>query len=280
MDEIVLKFEGEVADQHQLPAYEGGQAIEGIARGLVLIGHYLVTGEIRKRVPFSDKAQVLLRPPRAGSFEALFGFTLDTEAVGTAFQWVGSAVGSGIVGSFAYDLIKKTFNTVTGEKHSDETDQLKQLDIKRGGEIDALADAIEPAIRQAHNVIENGANQIHIYKGPVTISNFNSRTKRYVNTTIKSERPDIKLVSAAMYSANTRNGRVFDFELGKTVPITIMREASPRTPSVVSRSLDGYVAQRPNSQIYIKFFADKDVEGRVKRYRLIDAWSEGDPPPT
>ncbi len=51
MDEIVLKFTGDIADQHQIPAYEGGQAIEGIARSLVLVGHYLAEGHIRKRVP-------------------------------------------------------------------------------------------------------------------------------------------------------------------------------------------------------------------------------------
>jgi len=279
MDEIIVKFTGDVADQHQIPAYEGGQAIEGIARSLVLIGHYLAEGHIRKRVPFSRGVQVLLRPPRAGSFDAIFGFSIDPELIGTAFGWLGGAAASGIVGAFAYDLIKQTINTVVGEKHNPTTEGLRLLDEKRGGDVDALADAIEPAIRQAHNVIGYGAQAIHIYHGPVTISNFNSRTKEYVNSTVHSERPDIKLVSVAMYSANTKNGRVFDVELGKTVPISIIRDATPRTPSVISSSLDRYV-RRADNRIYIKYYADKDAEGRIKRYRVIDAWMEGDEPPS
>lgn len=279
MDELTIKFSGDIADQHQIPAYEGGQAIEGIARGLVLIGHYLAEGQIRKRVPFSRGVQVLLRPPRAGSFDAIFGFAIDPEFVSSSFSWLGAAAASGVVGAFAYDLIKQTFKTVIGEKHDPTTEGLKALDAKRGGELDALADAIEPAIRQAHNVIGYGARDIHIYHGPVTISNFNSRTKEYINSTIHADRPDVKLVSASMYSANTKNGRVFDNELGKTVPITITREAAPRTPSAISSSLDRYVGNLPDNRVYIKYYADKDAEGRVKRYRVVDAWKEGDEPP-
>lgn len=279
MDEFVLKFTGDVADQHQIPAYEGSQTLEGVGRSILLIGHYLAEGHIRKRVPFSKGVQVLLRPPRPGSFEAIFGFSVDPQMVTGAFEWLGGAAGTGVVGALAYDLIKKTISTVIGASHTPTTQALQDLDAKRGGDIDALADAIEPSIRQAHNIIGNGARNVHIYQGPVTITNFNSRTKDYVNTTIKSEKPEVKLVSASMYSANTKNGRVFDLELNKTVPISIISESNPRTPSVISSSLDSYVARRTDNKIYIKYYADKDSEGRVKRYRITDAWREGEPPP-
>jgi hypothetical protein len=279
MDELIIKFTGDTAETHQIPAYEGGQAIEGIARGLVLVGHYLAEGEIRKRLPFSDNVQVLLRPPRAGSFDAVFGFAVDSTAVSSTLSWMGAAAASGVVGSLAYDLIKQTFKTVVGQKYTPETPALQKIDAQKGGEIDALADAVEPAIRQAHNIIGHGAEHIHIYNGPVTISNFDSQTKRYINTTIKSALPEIKLVSTAMYSANTKNGRVFDLELKKTVPISILPEAADRTPAVISTSLNRYASGHNDNRVFIKYYADKDPEGRIKRYRVIDAWLELDSPP-
>lgn len=65
-------FTGDEAVRNQLPAYEGSKSIQGVARSLVLVSHYLATGEVRQRAPFTSSIKVLIQPSRPGSFDTVF----------------------------------------------------------------------------------------------------------------------------------------------------------------------------------------------------------------
>ena len=80
-----------------------------------------------------------------------------------------------------------------------------------------------------------------------------------------------------MLNANTKNGRVFDGELGRTVPIRVMRAATDRTMPNLARSLHNYSARRfliAKSEINISCTIDTAEDGRIKAYRVFDAWFE------
>jgi len=274
-NELIIKFQGESADAHVLPAYEGSVSIGGLARSVVVVGNYLAEGEIRKKAPFSEHLQFYLHPPRAGSFETLITFaTTNPELL--AISGIIGAISLNVFSNFVWDGIKYCFNRVVGKEVQPETNELAALSEKRGGDLEALVDAIEAPAKDAHVAIGRGASKILLITGSNNIVTLNETTKRYVTTTLRSELPQTKLVSVGMFNVNTRYGRVFDYEHGKTVPFIVSRHATPHTIGNISTSLDRYARRMLNKDVMIKFISETDVDGRAKRYVLLDAWF-GDP---
>lgn len=272
--DIRAKFTGEMADSHMLPALEASQSIEGIARVLTVVSHYMVTGEVRKRHPFESTAKIIIRPLENGSVEALFGLLMQPDTFSTTTT-VG-AIGTGIASAYFKDLLSFLTNRMVGKKHEPKTDELKQLLASRSGEVDALADAIEPSIKRAHSSISNGAGQIVIISGSNNVVNFDAKTKHYINNTKLAEELETKIVSCGSLNANTRYGRVFDAEHGRTIPISVSRQAEPRTLGALADSLTRYSKRKMStegSEVSISYRVEYDADGVVKRYIIYDAWT-------
>jgi hypothetical protein len=270
-NELIIKFKGEVAEDHVLPAYEGSVSIRGFARSVVIIGNYLADGHIRKRAPFSDSIRFYLHPPRPGSFESLISFVAaNPEAL--AISGVVGGLSLNVFSNFVWDGIKYCFNRVVGKEAKPETPELARLNGARGGDLEAVIDAIEAPAKDAHAVIERGASQIILVTGSHNIVNFNSDTKRYISTTLHSDLPQTKLVSVGMFNVNTRYGRVYDYEYQRTIPFIIHRQAEARTMGNIGTSLNRYARGTLDKDVMIKFIAETDVDGRAKRYILLDAW--------
>ncbi len=78
-----------------------------------------------------------------------------------------------------------------------------------------------------------------------------------------------------MLNANTRNGRVYNYELGRTVPIYVNTDANPRTLSNLAASLQRYSSrsiQRVRSEVMIVFTTERSLDGADKRYFVQDAY--------
>ncbi len=273
--ELVAKFTGEDADQHRLPAYEGAQSLQGIARGLVLISHYVATGTIRKRYPYSPDIRVFMTPPRRGSMETLY------ELVSVpGLLTLGGALVLSVTGNLLTDFVKRVFSRTVGEDASSEDDADQAIEDARPGDVDALVDAVEPAIRMAHTSINAGAGNIVLISGHNNVVNFTPRTKRYVEDSIRSDHLERLDVSVGSFNANSKYGRVFVHDLGKTVPFVIANEANPRTMAVISYGLDLYVTKlgkirrykdNISSDISITFRRVVAVDGRTKMFIIYDA---------
>jgi hypothetical protein len=270
-DQVVIKFEGDLADQHVLPAYEGSVSLRGVARSVVMIGNYLAEGQIRKKAPFSENIQFYLHPPRPGSFESLISFAIGNPEL-LAISGIVGGVTLNVFSNFLWDGMKYCFNRVVGKEAKPQTPQLAALEAKRGGDLEALIDSIESPARDAHSAIGRGASIITLITGSNNIVNLNEGTKRYISTTLRDDQPRSKLVSVGMFNVNTRYGRVFDSEFSKTIPFIVHREAPPRTIGNVSTSLDRYARQAANKEVMIKYIQESDVDRRAKRYILLDAW--------
>ena len=264
--QIVAKYEGMDADQNQLPAIEVGESLTGIGRSLVIMSNYLAEGRIRKRAPYPQLSRVYLRPLKPGSVDAVFQVFIDPQHLLTLGQWAAS----GIVGGVAFLLFRSVWNRAVGSAFGSDHNDLKGLFDGRRGDIDALVDAIEPALREAHRPITIGAINININHGKQKIVQFNPSTKRFVETKIK--KPDLEDVelSTASYNANTRYGRVFDFTLGRTVAFTLHRDATSGSVDVVTESLRTY-ATTGQGRMIATLKRTQDLDGRDKHYTIFSA---------
>lgn len=260
--DLIAQFTGEEAERNRIPAYEASQSLYGLSRGLVLVTNYLVTNEIRKRAPFTSEVSIFLQPLRRGSWETLFTFEFAASIIG--------GLGAGIVGNLLTDGIKVIWSRAVGKKAIPATQELKKIENEKPGDVDALVDAVEPSLVQAHRAIPHGASQIVVVKGDHNIIKLNSATKEYVEASETSAEFEEQDVSVGSFNVNTRYGRAFFHDLQKTVPFRIADEAEPDTQSVIASSLSRYADRKP-STISIKFRRVTAPDGRTKRIRVYSA---------
>lgn len=276
---IEFSFEGDLADEHALPAYLGTQSIEGLSRTLSLITHYAVTGTIRHRYPFSDDFRLDIIAFEPGSFRTKIRQTVNAGAMAGWLGTVGGGIALGVAGNFVYDLLKSTTTDIIGQPASAQTPALQNLQEARPGDLDALREAATPSTKKGHSVIANGAGQITIFGNGNTVTVLDQSSKHYLEEDNFDPLPEIKIVSVGMLNVNTRHGRVFDYELGRLVSINVDRICEQRTLPNLARSLGLYARDRNGSQLYIRYRVRRDRSGNPIRYYIEDAWFEGENPP-
>jgi hypothetical protein len=230
VNDLLISFQGQAAEQHRLPAYEASQSLYGISRSLLIVTNYLSEGRVRRRdfEQVNRPYQINLVAQRAGSFEFLYEILTDPMA---------RAVATKVAADLTVDFIRSIFRRSVGEKADAAIEDLeaqKQLDT---GDLGALVEAIEPAMKVAHTVVDHGATNIILISGDNNVVNLNSATKQYVWTSIRDNKPRVKLFSIASYNANSRSGRAFDYELGKTVPFEVEPRADRETISAILSSM-------------------------------------------
>lgn len=237
--DITVKFSGDEAERHRIPAYEGAQSLQGISRGLVLVSNYLTTGEIRKRAPFSQDVKFYLQPSRPGSFEIILTTVIENIDL-IAVGGIVSTIGFAITANLLTDGFKTIFGRIIGGGQTPETDEFQMIDDARPGDVDALVDAAEPAIIQAHTIINQGSSNIVVIQGDNNILTLNSTSKEYVKRSRFGEDIERLDVSVGSLNVNTGYGRVFVHDLGKTVPFTVVKEPDAGTYGALSHSLNQY----------------------------------------
>jgi predicted regulator of Ras-like GTPase activity (Roadblock/LC7/MglB family) len=272
-DNLLIKFEGQLADTHRLPAYEASQSFYGISRALLIAMNYLDEGRVRRREFIARGFKINIVAQRPGSFETLYEIITNPEVMAIAKQ-----LGVGVTGGLLLDYLKTIFRRSVGEKGEPSIEELEAEGKLNPGDLSALEDAIEPAMKAAHTVINHGAGQIIIVNGDNNVVTLNSRTKEYVLTSTLDETSKTKLFSIASYNANQRSGRAFDFEFGKTVPFEIAKNADRETLSIVLSSISSYAMRRLGddirSAIAINYYSVVSIEGKLKKIVIIKARKE------
>ncbi len=262
-----VTLEGEDADEHQLPAYDGFMALAGISLTLSLVTNYASTGKLRKRGNFEGRLQVKTLALKPGSVDVPF---LIHAAMNSPIITGGITVTTGIVTNFIYDLLKRTIRKNIGIEHDPETPLLRRLESDKQGDLEALASAAEPSLRQAHTVINNGAHQIIINGGTNHISTFDPATKDYINLSIEDDQVIEKDVSVAAFNANSGVGRIYDADYGRTIPIYLADENFERARSVLGWGLNEY-SKRTGKKISLTYRRTLAWDGTPKRYVVLDA---------
>ena len=181
---ITVKFTGELADQHRLPAYAASKSLYGISRSLLLTSNYLVEGKVRQRRFKYDGYDVHLIATRQGSFETVFEVMMSTDMIA---QSLSGIVGGGVTTASIIGIYGGISKRVIGKK-SPELDVLEAKGVLKSGDVGALVEAVEPAIVDAHNVVGAGASNITIISGSNNVINYNETSKEYVRTSTLIER--------------------------------------------------------------------------------------------
>lgn len=269
MAEIVpfrLKLTGDTADNHQFQGYDGYMAMAGFAWTLALVTHYAETGKIRQRGEFLGRDAVRSTTPSEGSVLVDFSVWLQQDPTRVLDLGVGAVSAS----TFLYDLVKRVIDRNLGEDNAVDTPQLAQLLKRRGGDVEALVARVEPAIRQTHAVIGRGAEKIQIIGGHNIINTYDEETRDYVKLNIEEDGIRDGDFSVAAFNVNSGYGSVFDFQLGRTVPISMSREVLRNTNSTFTWGLDQY-ANKTGGRVRVKYSRILAMDNTPKRYVILHA---------
>lgn len=261
---LIVSFQGLDADHHRIEALSGIESAAGIARALTLIAHYAATGVVRHRYPFSDRAQVFLE----GTEEGSFNWKVAVAIAGT--------LAVGIAENAVYDLTKTVVLRAIGDDHEPDDRDVKALAERRSGDIDALVEAVEPALKKAHYGIGQTASKIVIKETHTTeiIVKFDERSKAYLLDNIDGELGE-QDVSVSSLNVNDRTGRAYFLDLKRTIPFRIAKDAAPGTMSIISASLDGYANKNP-APVRLTFKRIEATDGRLKRVEVYRAQDVSD----
>lgn len=250
-----IKFEGAEADDHRLEAYEGIKSLEGLIRVARIATHYAATGEVRFRAPYSSLLEAQISQIRNGSFEMLFDY-----ASRMVDQVASSQAKTKAEALFNF-LVKRGTGQVEGEDL-----HVEGITIP-SGDIAAMAEASESALKSAHRWIDQDDKTISVIDGDES-TQLNTGTKEYVEEEIIGPE-DIRDVSVAAMNVNSRNGRVYLFDEYRTVPFYVHKEARPRTVRNLSRFLPKY-ADKTGETVSIRYRPIRHIDGRIKRLIIFD----------
>lgn len=258
MTALIVSFLGGDADDHRIEAFAGLESAAGIARALALIGHYAATGEVRYRYPFSNDVQFFLEGTEDGSFNWKFKVIAGTVAVGLATNAI-------------YDLGKLVLNKAIGNEPTEISESVQELDQKRSGDIEALVEAVEPALKKGHYGVGNTIEKIEIYEetSRKVIVHFDENSKTYLQSTNEGGN-DIQLVTVSALNGNDRTGRVYFPELGRTVRFVVDKRAKAGTMAILSRSLDHYIS-KVYYPVAVSYRKKVSSDGRLKSIEIYGA---------
>jgi len=275
MEELIVSFQGSKADRHILPAYDAAQSIYGVSRSLLIITNYLSEGRVRRRDfdPVKRGYEINLVAQRPGSFEFLFQLIADP-----AVHAFGNAVGIKVASDLTMAFIKTVLRRCVGQNGDPAIEDLEENGTLNSGDIGALVEAIEPAMRNAHQSVNHGATNIILINGDNNIVSLDSNTKSYVYRSIHDRAIQQKLFSIASFNGNNFTGRAYDYELKQTVPFDLIENADRRTIAAITKSMSTYAMRKHNDQdssaIALEYTATKATDGRVKKIHVVHARQE------
>ncbi|CAM1648611.1 unnamed protein product [Bartonella choladocola] len=274
--ELGISFTGDIANKNKLPAYEGIKSVEHISCSLLIISSFLVEGRIRRKKFQALPIEFNLVAQRKGSFEFLYEVILPTSAS------IAIELGETITAEFMIDFLKYIYQRLLGKKETVENKEISKLEERHSGDVNAIVDAVESSIRQAHNIVNNGVLNIQIFSGDSprdNIINFDSRSKAYLNDYIEDKSPRVKLFSISSFNANEGTGRAFDLQEKRTIPFNVSNDFDEKSINFLIHSMHEYTKKRRlnqivNSSIALKYTCIMDRAGRVKKLTIQKARKE------
>ena len=264
-----IRFQGGEADEGLVNLHEGAESLSGIGRVADLVSHFVATGEVRYRAPYSGDLAYYISGTGSGSLRVLLRQL--------------SHLRDEVQAARAKRKTEKLFNRVIrrGLGQEDAGDLRIEGDVISAGTVDALTEAATPALLRAHRWISNGDKTITVTGDDTRSIPLNENTKEYLESEEVTHRREAQDVSVAAVNVNSRNGRVFLEDLGRTVPYSVSRDANPRTLTMLSRYLVQYAERRRlranyNPNVAVEFIRVSYPDGRLKRLIIFDCYPIAD----
>lgn len=245
---LEIAFTGREARRHHIEANEGLESLSGLAHAATLVAHYTVTSVVRQRTPYDDRLRFFFQEARPGSLTAILA--------------LGGALAVGAGGNLVYDVLKEVWKRATGTGEGGDINSGDRM--FRAGDIDALTEAVSPSLLRGHSWIGQHDQNISIKTGRQILVDLNQRTKEYLQNEIFEEGLSNQDVRVAALNVNSRYGRAFFIDLGRTIPFKVDRNATPQTMPNLALFLRQY-AQRNGATVTIRFQKILYIDGRLKR---------------
>jgi len=255
-----ITFSGGEANEHVLDLYSGAESLSGIGRVAALVTHYVSTGDVRFRAPYSDRLEFRLSSLAAGSLTAII----------SAASKIPDNILAAAAKLRAATLFERVLKRATGQAPG-EAINLNGM-IAPAGDIDVLSEAAIPALQRVHRWIDQNGKSIVIVpdqRPPVT---FDGETREYLEAEELDANESIQDVSVGALNVNSRTGRVYFHDLGRTVPFVVPKSATGRTIVTLARYLTRY-AERAEASVNIRFRRVKFIDGRLKRIIISDCYA-------
>ncbi len=258
-----IRYVGGEADDGLVDLALGAESLAGLGRVANLVAHYIATGDVRFRGPYSNKVRFYIDETQDGSLKVL------TKEVGR----LSSAAANATATKNAKKLLRHIVARALGQADEGALD-LDGLEVA-AGTIDVLAEAATPGLERSHMWIDTSAKKIVINDSDIRKVRLDEETKAYLKSEEIDDHPQTQDVSVGALNVNSRNGRVYFHNLGRTVPFFVPRDAEERTIPTLSRYLTQY-AEKTGATVNIRFRRIKYPDGRLKKIIIYDCYALGD----
>lgn len=264
-NKLVVSFAGPLPSRGEVAAYTCFESMLAFSQAATMILHFSQTGDIRRRKFAELGVDLRLTATREGSFEFLLDYQDHAKYLAS---FIGGAVTSGIT----WDVIKGSLNRVIGVSSSDTLEKLEKNPDFKSGDLGALIQALEPAVRRIHTSIGNGANKISIkIDGKKDIVVFDKSTKDYLLSNIVNERTRAVRFLVTSFDGRNRTGRVFHLDHEQAYTFELSKDADRRSLTTIVDAHSSYCLRTSGTKLselqeaVCTFTSIDSVDGRMKK---------------
>ncbi|WP_284162656.1 hypothetical protein [Frigidibacter sp. SD6-1] len=267
--QLVFKLDGGMASDGEVPAFASLESVHGFSQAIMMILHFSETGEIRRRGFKELDTDLRLVATKDGSFDFLFEF----KDVVPVFV---EAYGKGLANA-SWELIRTVFSRAIGAAGSPEIEAVEEEGALNTGDLGALVQAAEPAIRKAHSVINNGSSNINIFiNGDGNRIILDSRSKEYMHENIFNDETRSQRFLVTSFDGRNRTGRLFDLEAEQAFTFDLTQEADRASLTVIVDAARAYALREKGKfdelmEVVCAFTSIDAADGRTKRLKVYAA---------
>ncbi|WP_156799376.1 hypothetical protein [Oceanicola granulosus] len=265
--ELVVKLDGGSADLHYVPAFTALDSAHAISQALMMIIHFAQTGEIRRR-NFKDlETEVLLKETRPGSFEFVYDFS-------EFAPYFVEVYGKGLSNA-SWKLIETVFKRATGLAGNREIEEAEGDGRFSSGDLGALIQAAEPAVRRSHSVINHGAGAIQIsVVGDGNQIVLDRQSKDYMHESIFNDEARSQRFLVTSFDGRNRTGRLFDLEDEQAYTFDLLPDADRKSLTVIVDAARSYALREKGKfdekmEAVCAFTSVDAPDGRKKRLKVF-----------
>ena len=269
-DKLIVSFHGAVPSRGQVDAYTSFESMLALSQAATMIIHFAETGTIRRKKFAELDVDLRLSDTREGSFEFLLEYQ-------TQAAFIGGFVANAMVGGLLWDIIKGIITRVIGGNSKGVLEELENDEKFNEGDIGALVQALEPAVRRSHSAIGRGANKIVIsVEGKDDEVVFDNITKKYLLKNIVNDEIRTQRFHVTSFDGRARTGRIFHLDDKQAYTFEISTDAKFSSLRIIADAARAY-ALRSNGQFderleaVIRYTSIDAADGRMKKILVLQA---------
>ena len=289
MIEVMLRYEGALAERHSLDFYDAARALVGFERSLALVTHLVINGEIITQAPALKGAQIITSAPDEGSWKVkatIIGAIFTVGSVGK-----DSPVGQIVTSVYDYVLYSSMgfhvdYDKTLQQQYSEHLASKKITEAK----VKSLIEKSEASLADMHRpiVASRTATHANIFgsagdRKPLSPlgPDMNFITYDHLMENIYSDFEETLSGKVSSYNLNTYKGRMFVVEEGRTVPFELVDTGkTPAQTGLITMSLRMNDADRRDENALIAFdvYRVLSKNGRLKGLRVTAVRQYGGKP--